>query len=185
MIFEEKTVSSEEKFCGRIITVKVDQVAMPDGSLASRELVHHPGGVGVVAVTEDRKVILVKQYRKPIDAAIYEIPAGKLDAGEEPHTCGIRELEEETGFRAASFIYLGFIYPSPGFTDERTYMYLATGLSQGEEHPDSDEFLDVEQIPLAKALEMIMNNELSDAKTVAGILKAIKVLGGKEECHGE
>lgn len=185
MIFEEKTVSSEEKFRGRIITVKVDQVAMPDGSLASRELVHHPGGVGVVAVTEDEKVILVKQYRKPIDTAIYEIPAGKLDAGEDHRTCGIRELEEETGLRAENFIYLGFIYPSPGFTDERTYMYLATGLTQGEEHPDPDEYLDVEQIPLEKALEMIMNNELSDAKTVAGILKAMKVLRGKDECHGK
>lgn len=185
MIFEEKTVSSEEKFRGRIITVREDQVAMPDGSLASRELVHHPGGVGVVAVTDENKVILVKQYRKAIEEAIYEIPAGKLDAGENHRACGIRELEEETGLRAENFIYLGFIYPSPGFADERTHMYLATGLSQGEMHPDPDEYLDVEQIPLEKALEMIANNEINDAKTVAGILKAMKVLRGKEECHGK
>ncbi|MEE1012721.1 MAG: NUDIX hydrolase [Clostridia bacterium] len=177
MIFEEKTVSSEEIFRGKIIDLKVDQVAMPDGSLARRELVHHPGGVGVVAVTEDKQVILVKQYRKPIETAIYEIPAGKLDPGEDHRTCGIRELEEETGLKAENFTYLGFIYPSPGFTDERTYMYLATGLTQGETHPDPDEYLDIVQLPLDRVAAMIMDNEISDAKTVAGILKAIKLLG--------
>lgn len=177
MIFEEKTVSSEEIFRGKIIDLKVDQVEMPDGSLAQRELVHHPGGVGVVAVTEDKQVILVKQYRKPIEDAIYEIPAGKLDPGEDHRTCGIRELEEETGLKAENFTYLGFIYPSPGFTDERTHMYLATGLTQGETHPDPDEYLDIVQLPLDRVAAMIMDNEISDAKTVAGILKAIKLLG--------
>ena len=177
MIFEEKTVSSEEIFRGKIIDLKVDQVEMPDGSLAQRELVHHPGGVGVVAVTEDKQVILVKQYRKPIEDAIYEIPAGKLDPGEDHRTCGILELEEETGLKAESFTYLGFIYPSPGFTDERTHMYLATGLTQGETHPDPDEYLDIVQLPLDRVAAMIMDNEISDAKTVAGILKAIKLLG--------
>lgn len=177
MIFEEKTVSSEEIFRGKIIGLKVDQVEMPDGSLARRELVHHPGGVGVVAVTEDKQVILVKQYRKPIEDAIYEIPAGKLDPGEDHRTCGIRELEEETGLKAESFTYLGFIYPSPGFTDERTYLYLATGLTQGETHPDPDEYLDIVQLPLDRVAAMIMDNEISDAKTVAGILKATKLLG--------
>ena len=98
MIFEEKTVSSEEIYKGKIVTLKVDQVAMPGGKLAARELVAHPGGVGVVALTGENEVILVKQYRKPIEKAIYEIPAGKLDPGEEHRSCGLRELEEEIGF---------------------------------------------------------------------------------------
>ena len=185
MIFEEKTVSSEEKFRGKIITVEVDQVAMPDGSLAERELVHHPGGVGIVALTEDEQVVLVKQYRKAIDSVIYEIPAGKLDPKEDHRTCGIRELREETGLTAQNFIYLGFIYPSPGFIDERTYLYLATDLKQGETQPDPDEYLDVVRLPLEQVIEMIMNNDINDAKTVAGILKTVKMLGGKEEYHGE
>lgn len=171
MVFEEKTVSSEKKFEGRIITVKVDEVEMPDGGLSLREIVEHPGGVGVVAVTDKGEVIMVKQFRKPIERAIYEIPAGKLDKGEHHRDCGLRELEEETGLKAGVFEYLGFIYPSPGFTDEVTHVYLAKELTEGEVHPDDDEFLDVEKIPLDRAVEMIMNNEINDAKTVFGILK--------------
>lgn len=155
MVFEEKTVSSEEKFRGRIIQVTVDQVSMPDGSLATRELVAHPGGVGVVALTENRELILVKQYRKAIERAIYEIPAGKLDPGEEHRTCGMRELEEETGLKAKRFEYLGFIYPSPGFTDEVTHIYLASELYQGTVHPDPDEFLDIVKMPIEEVVKKL------------------------------
>ncbi len=176
MIFEEKTVSSEEIYKGKIVTLKVDQVAMPGGKLAARELVAHPGGVGVVALTGENEVILVKQYRKPIEKAIYEIPAGKLDPGEEHRSCGLRELEEETGLRAGRFEYLGFIYPSPGFTDEVTHMYLATELYQGEMHPDPDEYLDIVRVPVDEVVERILSNEISDAKTVAGVLKAVRKL---------
>lgn len=176
MVFEEKTVSSEEKFRGRIIQVTVDQVSMPDGSLATRELVAHPGGVGVVALTENRELILVKQYRKAIERAIYEIPAGKLDPGEEHRTCGMRELEEETGLKAKRFEYLGFIYPSPGFTDEVTHIYLASELYQGTVHPDPDEFLDIVKMPIEEVVKKIMENEISDAKTVAGVLKTLHKL---------
>lgn len=179
MIFEEKTVSSQEIFKGKIVNVKVDMVAMPDGSLAERELVGHPGGVGVVALTEDMEIILVEQYRKPIERAILEIPAGKLDSGEDHRVCGIRELEEETGLCAESFEYLGFIYPSPGFTDEVTHIYLATELYQGEVHPDPDEYLDVIKMPFSEAMERVMRNEIADAKTVAGILKTAKKLEEK------
>ncbi len=177
MIFEEKSVSSKEIFKGRIVTLKVDEVAMPDGSLAERELVFHPGGVGVVAIDEEDCVVLVKQFRKPIEDAIYEIPAGKLDAGEDHRLCGMRELEEETGLRAKEIVYLGFIYPSPGFTDEKTHMYLATGLTQGETHPDPDEYLDIVRMPLSEVLSKIMKNEINDAKTVAGVLKAVSLKG--------
>lgn len=176
MVFEEKTVSSEKKFEGRIVTVKVDEVKMPDGSISLREVVEHPGGVGVVAVTDNDEIIMVKQYRKAIERAIYEIPAGKLDKGEHHRDCGMRELEEETGLCAKSFEYLGFMYPSPGFTDEVTHIYLAKNLEEGEVHPDDDEFLDVERIPLSKAFEMVMNNEINDAKTVFGILKYMHLI---------
>lgn len=171
MIYEEKTVSSEVKFEGKIIRVRLDKVRMPDGDIANREIAEHPGGVGIVAVTDNDEIILVRQFRKPLESVIYEIPAGKLDSGEEHRICGIRELSEETGLSAERFEYMGYIYPSPGFTDEITHVYLATGLSQGEMHPDADEYLDVERVPLDKAYEMVMNNEINDAKSVFGILK--------------
>ena len=171
MIYEEKTVSSEKVFEGRIIKVKVDRVEMPDGSVATRELVEHPGGVGIVAITDKDEIILVEQYRKPLDKAIYEIPAGKLDPGEHHRTCGIRELGEETGLSAKVFDYMGFIYPSPGFTDEVTHVYLAKELTQGETHPDDDEFLDVKKVPFDTAIKMVMDGEINDAKSVFGILK--------------
>lgn len=177
MIFEEKTVSSKKIYEGYVINVRVDTVKLPDGSEAFRDIAEHPGGVGIVAVTDDKKVILVKQYRKPIEKVIYEIPAGKLDKGEQPLTCGIRELEEETGFKCREMTYLGYMYPSPGFTDEITHIYFTDSLMRGEAHPDEDEFLDVEAIELKKVKEMILNNEINDAKTVFGILKVCSLLG--------
>ena len=180
MIYEEKTVSSEEVFKGKIVTLKVDKVEMPGGKIATRELVKHPGGVGIVAITDNDEIILVKQYRKPIDKAIYEIPAGKLDNGEEHRLCGIRELKEETGMSAETFEYYGFIYPSPGFTDEVTHVYCATGLSQGKDDPDEDEYLDIEFVPIDKAYEMVMNGEINDAKSVFGILKYVNLNADKK-----
>ncbi len=176
MIFEEKTVATKEIFNGRIVKVRLDRVAMPDGTEAERELVFHPGGVGVVALTDNNEIIMVRQFRKPIEKAIYEIPAGKLDSDEYHRECGIRELGEETGMTADRFEYLGFIYPSPGFTDEVTHVYLATGLKQGEVHPDEDEYLDVEKIPFETAYQMVMRNEINDAKSVFGILKTRQIL---------
>lgn len=180
MVFEEKTVSSEHIFKGRIIDVKLDKVMMPNGELADREIVGHPGGVGIVAITDDNKIIMVKQYRKPLEKAIYEIPAGKLDPNEEVEICGKRELLEETGAKAKNFEYLGFMYPSPGFTDEVTHIYLATGLSFGNANPDDDEFLDIEFFDMKTVKEMIMNNEINDGKTIMGFFKAVERLeGGK------
>ncbi len=176
MIFEEKTVSSEEIFDGVIVKLRVDKVKMPKGNLAVREIVEHPGGVGIVAVTDNDEIIMVKQFRKPVEKPIYEIPAGKLDKGEEHRKCGIRELEEETGFKAKNFDYLGFMYPSPGFCAEVTHVYLATGLTKGEVHLDPDEYLDVEFIPIERVKEMIMNNEINDAKTIFGVFKALETL---------
>ncbi len=180
MVFEEKTVSSKTVFQGKIIDVRVDMVALPNGEIAQRDIVKHPGGVGIVAITDDDKIIMVKQFRKPIEKAIYEIPAGKLDKNEEVEKCGRRELMEETGAVADNFIYLGYMYPSPGFDDEVTHMYLATGLHFGENKLDEDEFLDVEYFTKDEVLNMIMNNEINDAKTVIGFFKAMERLkGGK------
>ena len=178
MVFEERTVSTENIFKGRIIDVKLHKVMMPNGETAEREIVGHPGGVGIVALTNDGKMILVRQFRKPLEKAIYEIPAGKLDPNEEIEICGRRELLEETGATAENFEYLGYMYPSPGFTDEVTHIYLATGLSFGDANPDEDEFLDIEFFELDKVKKMIMNNEISDGKTVMGFFKAMERMKG-------
>ncbi len=176
MIFEEKTISSETVYSGHVINVRVDTVEMPDGKTAFRDIAEHPGGVGVLALTEDNKIIMVKQYRKPIEKAIYEIPAGKIDRGEAPLKCGIRELEEETGFKAEEFISLGYMYPSPGFTDEVTHIYLAKGLYKGTCNPDEDEYLDIEMFEIDEIRQMIMKNEINDAKTVFAFFKALEHL---------
>ena len=177
MIFEEKTVSSKRIYEGYVINVRVDTVKLPDGREAFRDIAEHPGGVGVVALTDDKKVLMVKQFRKPLEKAIYEIPAGKLDKNEDIFVCGMRELEEETGFTCREMKDLGHMYPSPGFTNEITHIYFTDSLVKGTENPDEDEFLDVEQIDIIKAKEMILNNEINDAKTVFGILKACALLG--------
>lgn len=171
MVFEEKTLTSEKLFEGKIIDLRIETVEMPDGKTAYRELVDHPGGVGILALTKDGKIPMVKQYRKPIERAIWEIPAGKLDQGEEPMKCGIRELEEETGYKAEEIVPLGFLYPSPGFANETTYVFFAKGLTRGEVHPDEDEFLDIEEFTVDEVRTKIMNNEINDAKTLVAFLK--------------
>jgi len=177
MDYTEKTVERKEIFNGRVIHVVVDTVELPDGSLASREMAFHPGGVGVIAVTEDRKVYMVRQFRKPYEAEILEVPAGKLEPGEDPLECGIRELEEETGLRAEKMTYLGASYVSPGFCSETIHLYLATGLSEVGQHLDDGEFLDVLTYDLDELYQMALNNEIMDAKTLIAILKAKGILG--------
>ncbi len=176
MVLKEKTVTSEIKFEGRIVRVRTENVELENGQAAYREFVEHPGGVGVVAITPDNKMLMVKQFRKAIEDETVEIPAGKLERGEDPMICGMRELEEETGYKAKEFISLGFIYPSPGFTDERTYIYLAKDLYSGVANPDEDEFLDVIKMPLDEVHSKIMNNEINDAKTVVGFYKAMEYI---------
>lgn len=172
MITSEKTVSSKQIFKGRILELKVDTVRLPDGSMASRELICHQGGVAVVPVDSEGFVHLVRQYRKPYDEEVLEIPAGKRDHGEEPLDGAKRELSEETGLIADEYIDLGKFYPTPGYTDEVIYLYLARGLKEGDSHPDDDEYVEQEKIHIDTLIDMIMNNQIKDGKTIAGVLKA-------------
>ncbi|MBO5744096.1 MAG: NUDIX hydrolase [Clostridia bacterium] len=172
MLYEEKTVSSEKIFNGRIINLKVDTVKLPNGTTATRELVEHPGGVAVVPVDENGFVYLVRQFRKPYEEFVLEIPAGKRDKGEDALIGAKRELSEETGLFAETFIDLGKFYPTPGYVDEIIYIYLALGLKKGKAHPDEDEFVEIEKIHINELCNMIMKNEIKDGKTIAGILKA-------------
>ena len=175
MIVKEKTIETTHIFKGRIIDVSVDTVVLPDGKKASRELVRHPGGVCVVAYDGDN-IYLVKQYRKPYDEVVTELPAGKLEYGEDPRDCAVRELSEETGFSADEMIYLGACCTSPGFSTEVLHIYLALGLHAGESHPDEDEFLDVEKHGLTELSEKVMSGEIDDGKTIVAVLKAEKYL---------
>lgn len=176
MDFSEKTVSKDYKFIGEIIKLRVDTVTTPGGNTATREIVEHPGGVGVVAVTPDKKIIMEWQYRRPFDKNVYEIPAGKRDKGEEPLDCGKRELEEETGYKADNFIYLGSMLPTPGFCGEILHMYAATGLKKGNVRRDDDEFLEIEQVPLETVVDKILSGEIIDAKTCVAVLKVNELL---------
>ena len=176
MILEEKQISAEYMYKGKIISLRRDKALLPNGNTATREVVEHNGGVCVAALTDNDEVLFVRQFRYPYMEIIPEIPAGKRDSAEEdPFECGRRELKEETGATAEKFIPLGKLYPSPGYCGEIIWMYAATGLSYGEQNPDDDEFLTVEKIPLDKAVEMILSGEITDAKTQAAVLK-LKVL---------
>ena len=176
MNLEEKQISAEYMYKGKIISLRRDKALLPNGNTATREVVEHTGGVCVAALTDNDEVLFVRQFRYPYMEIIPEIPAGKRDSAEEdPFECGRRELKEETGATAEKFIPLGKLYPSPGYCGEIIWMYAATGLSYGEQNPDDDEFLTVEKIPLDKAVEMILSGEITDAKTQAAVLK-LKVL---------
>ncbi|MFD2617706.1 NUDIX hydrolase [Terrilactibacillus laevilacticus] len=167
--FEEKTLSSETIFNGRIVQLVVEDVELPNGAKSKREIVKHPGAVAVIAQTDDNKVILVRQYRKPLEKEIYEIPAGKLEPGEEPESSAIREMEEETGYTCGSVQHLVSFYTSPGFSDELLHVYVATDLVKGKPHLDEDEFLEIEEVELNEALQMIQDHRIYDAKTVYAI----------------
>lgn len=170
--FEEKTISSEHIYSGRIISVKKDEVLLPNGKTSTRELVGHPGAVGIIPITDDGRLIVVEQYRKPLERSLVEIPAGKLEPGEEPEVTAVRELEEETGYAAKSFTYLQTIATSPGFANEVVHLYVAKELYKLE-HPanlDEDEFVELVTISLEEAEEMIANGRIFDAKTVIAVM---------------
>ena len=175
MDLTEKTLEQNVLLNGRILKMHVDKVELPNGELAEREVVDHPGGVCVAPLTAEGDLLFVRQFRYPYAEVVLELPAGKRDPGEDPLATGIRELQEETGATADRMIELGRCYPSPGYTSEIIYLFGATGLHMGETHPDDVEFLEPERIPLEVAVEMVMNGVITDAKTQILILKMWKL----------
>jgi len=167
--FEEVTLRTEPIFQGKIISLQVDTVQLPNGATATREIVKHPGAVAVLALTDDSRMLVVEQYRKPLEKSQIEIPAGKLDAGEDPLDAAKRELEEETGYRCESLRHISSFYTSPGFADEILHLYAAERLSKGEANPDEDEFLELEAITLEQAQAYMREGRISDAKTVMAV----------------
>ncbi|MDQ0256162.1 ADP-ribose pyrophosphatase [Evansella vedderi] len=167
--FAEKTISKETIYEGRIIDLSIHDVTLPNGETSKREIVTHPGAVAVIAVTEDNKLLLVRQFRKPLEKTIAEIPAGKLEKGEDPLPCAKRELEEETGFLAGKWTSLGSFYTSPGFADELIYLFLAEELSDGTANTDEDEFVECFEVTIDEARKLMDNQEIHDAKTIIAI----------------
>lgn len=177
MDLTERRVSGETIFEGDIVKLSLDQAKLPNGRIAPREVVRHPGGVTVLALGADETVTLVRQYRYPVGQALLELPAGKLDPGEDVLTAARRELSEETGLEAGDWTYLGCVLPSPGFCDEALHMYLARDLRQGERHPDEDEFLEITVLPFQELVRQVMSGAVADAKTVTLTLKTKVLLG--------
>lgn len=168
----ESVLTSTTVYRGRIFNVRVDTVQFPDGRTGTREVVEYPGAVVVVALNQRDEVLLVRQYRHAVGRELLELPAGKLEQGEDPLACARRELEEETGFRARDWQLLLSFYSTPGFTTERMYLYRATGLEDARPAPDSDEFIQVVKVPFRQALEMVVSGEICDAKSIVGLLMA-------------
>lgn len=173
MDLTEKTIESNKIFAGRIINVRVDTVALPDGSQSTREVVEHGGAVAVVAVDNDNNIILVRQYRKPVERVLLEIPAGTMEKDEDPLLCAQRELKEETGFTAEHWEKILSYYSAPGFTDEYIHLYKASGLTGGETELDEDEFVETMHLPLQEAYRMIFTGHIADGKSIIGIQYAM------------
>ncbi len=176
MELTEKKLSSTEIFDGVAIHLYKDDVLLPNGKNGVREVIRHPGAVCVIPVTDNGEVVFVNQFRYAFNKVTLEIPAGKLEKGEDHLEAALRELSEETGLSAKNIVPMGELYTTPALIDEVIYMYLATDLSQGEQHLDEDEFINTVKIPLEKASEMVMNGEIKDSKTQVMILKAEKYL---------
>lgn len=172
---QERKLSSEMKFDGKLIKVTYD-VAEVNGKEAWREVVHHPGASAVVAIDDDGRIIMEKQFRYALNDYLLEIPAGKLDVGEDPLVCAKRELEEETGIIASEWISLGTIATSPGFCNEVIHLYVAKGLSKGEIHWDEDEYVEVERYTFDELLQRIKDETIKDSKTLSALLLAMPYL---------
>ena len=174
----EEAVSSEEIYKGKIVHLFCDTVRLPNGKEATREVIRHVGAAAVVPLTDEGNVILVRQYRYPFAQVMLEIPAGKLDIGEDPIDCAKRELIEETGYDAKELVYLGAFYPSVAMLNEVIHLFLAKNMTLCETNLDEDEFLHVEQRPLGEVVEQVMRGEIPDGKTQTAILKAYYLLNG-------
>ncbi len=167
-------VATRRVYTGKVISVDLDDVRFPDGSVGALEIVRHPGASAVVPFLsdpagDDPQLLLIRQYRYAAEGYLYEIPAGRLEMGEDPDVCARRELKEETGCEAASVQRLFTMYTTPGFTDEKIHLYMATGLTRGDTQRECDEFMETHPFALSEALAMIQRGEIQDAKTALGI----------------
>lgn len=176
MELSEKTITVNEVFPGRLIKVYRDDVELPNGDKTTREVVRHPGGATVCAIDKDLNVTMVRQFRYAYAESVLELPAGKLEKGEDPSAAAKRELHEETGLVADELLPLGIMYPSPGYTDEIIYMYLAIHVEQDEQKLDKDEFVNVEKIPFGEAIQMVMQGGIADGKSQVALLKSYLIL---------
>lgn len=167
--FEEKTISTQTIYEGKVVKLVVDDVLLPDGQKSKREIVKHAGAVAVIAITKEEKLVLVRQYRKALGKTMLEIPAGKLEPGEKPIDCALRELEEETGYRAKTLKPLYSFYTSPGFANEIIHLFQAEGLQKGETHLDQDEFIELVEYSLEACFQAIEAEEICDAKTILAV----------------
>jgi ADP-ribose pyrophosphatase len=172
----EKTIASKMIYQGKIINLRVDDVALQDGSKSKREVVEHPGAVAILALTDEGDAYFVRQYRKPIEKELLEIPAGKLDDGEEPAGCAARELGEEIGMAADEMKQIACFYSSPGFASEKLYIYLATGLKPVDVQTPEGEILQAFRLPLLEAVAMARSGEITDGKTLIALLLAADIL---------
>lgn len=172
MIFEEKTMKSEKIYEGKILSVRIDTVELPDKKYSKREIVEHPGAVAIVPITKEKEIVFVKQFRKATESVLIEIPAGKLEINEQPVNCAVRELKEETGLSAEKIEYVLDYYSSPGFTNERIHLFFATGIVYGEAAPEDDEYIDVIKLNINEAVDMIRRGIIKDGKTITGVLMA-------------
>ncbi len=181
----EKTIEKNYIYKGRIINVRRDIAQLPDGKSCSREVVEHNGGVCVAALTDSDELVFVRQFRYPYMEVVLELPAGKLEKGEDPFEAGKRELEEETGRVAEKYYDMGKFYPTPGYCGEIIYLYAAEKLTETHMHLDEDEYLEVEKIPLEKAVDMVIDGEIRDGKTIALVMKIAEmrkrgIIGGEK-----
>lgn len=170
MTFKEETISSEMIYKGAIMNVRRDKVTVKDGNTSFREIIEHNGGAAVVALKDDGNVVMVKQFRKPFECDVLEIPAGKIEIGEDPKLTVVRELKEETGYTADDVQLICKYAPSVGYTTEVIYIYRATGLTPGETDFDPQEALDIVEVPLTEVIDMIKEGKIFDGKTITGIL---------------
>ncbi len=175
MNFEEKTLDSEYLLKTFIVDVRQDKVGLSNGNESTRIVVEHPGGVVVVAQKSEDTILMVEQFRYPVKKTNLELPAGKLEKGEDPFLAAKRELEEETGYKSENWKSLGYINTTPGFCDERLYLYLATDLEFVGEHPDKDEIILTKEYKIDDIFKMIKNGEINDSKTICGLMRAFKL----------
>ncbi|SKC72410.1 NUDIX hydrolase [Maledivibacter halophilus] len=166
----ERTIKSDKVYQGKIINLRIDTVELPDQKYSKREIIEHPGAVAVVPIAEDNKIVMVKQFRKAVEDCLLEVPAGKLEIGEEPLDCAKRELLEETGYKSDNLEYLFKFYTSPGFCNEEISVFVAKDLIKDVAQPDEDEYIEIEKYGIDELVEKISKEEIKDAKTITCIL---------------